>query len=204
MSAINFAIRRHNAGERDYTQDALDLYRDALAKGILTENGLLPKYTFLNIFNLAQLAGASEWALVFLEHDLQLLPEEDRLFAHRYCLATYHFRQGHYLAVLDLLSSVEFSEVFINLDARKMLLRSYFELNEWQALASLLTSFRIYLKRQHDIGYHREGYLNLIRFTKKLARAKQLTRARRKTIAAQIQQAKFVSEREWLLEKVAG
>lgn len=201
IAAINFAIRRHNRGEATYTRAALDLYREALERNILTENGLLPKYTFINIFNLAQLAGEREWARTFPDRYLHLLPTADRDNIHRYCLAGFHFRQGDYPQVLELLKSVEFTEVFINLDVRKMLLRSYFELGEWPALASLLDSFSAYLRRQKNIGYHREGYLNLIRFTKKLARAGNLSQTRAKAMAARIRQTKFVTEREWLLEK---
>lgn len=202
MAAINFAIRRHNRGEVQYTKAALALYREALDRNVLTENGLLPKYTFINIFNLAQLGGERDWALAFIDRYRGLLPAADRENIHRYCLAGWHFRKGDYPQVLELLRSVEFTEVFINLDVRKMLLRSYFELGEWPALDSLLDSFGAYLKRQKHIGYHREGYLNLIRFTKKLARAEGLPRARAKVLANRIRETKFVTEREWLLEKI--
>lgn len=202
MSAINFAIRRHNLGETAYTRLALALYREALERDVLADEGRLPKYTFINIFNLAQLAGDSAWAQTFIENYQFLLPETDRENIHRYCQAGLQFRQGNYSRVLELLRAVEFTEVFIYLDVRKMLLRSYFELEEWQALQSLLDSFRSYLRRQKDLGYHREGYLSLIRFTKKLARTSLQSPPRRAALAAQIREEKYVAEREWLLSKV--
>lgn len=204
MSAINFAIRRHNRGESAYTRLALELYRAALEQGVLADEGRLPRYTFINIFNLAQLAGETAWAQVFIEDYRYLLPEADRENIHRYCEAGLHFRQGNYSRVLELLRAVEFTEVFINLDVRKMLLRSYFELEEWAALHSLLDSFRLYLRRQKDLGYHREGYLSLIRFTKKLMRAGRQVSATGDQLAAQIRAAQFVAERDWLLRKLEG
>lgn len=201
MAAINFAIRRHNRGEAAYTHAALDLYRAALERDVLAEAGRLPKYTFINIFNLAQLAGETGWARDFLEQYHRLLPDSDRENIHRYGLAGLHFREGDYSVVLELLQTVEFTEVFINLDVRKMLLRSYFELGEWQALDSLLESFRTYVLRQKDLGYHREGYLSLIRFTKKLSRPLDL--AKRTALAARVRQAKLVTERDWLLSKLS-
>ena len=202
MAAINFAIRRHNRGETVYTRAALDLYRTALGRGVLADEGRLPKYTFINIFNLAQLAGDTAWAQAFIDDHNQLLPEADRANIYQYCLAGLHFRKGDYTRVLELLRAVEFTEAFIDLDVRKMLLRSYFELGEWQALDSLLDSFRTYVRRQKDLGYHREGYLALIRFTKKLMQAKSQAPVRRATLAARIRAAKFVTEREWLLAKI--
>ena len=49
-----------------------------------------------------------------------------------------------------------------------MLLRIYFELGEYDALESLLDSFATYLRRQQDLGYHREHYRNLIHFVRRL------------------------------------
>jgi len=201
MTAINFAIRRHNRGDRAYTREAFDLYREALDKGVLLENGQLPKYTFINILNLGQLLGEHNWSRAFLEQGKNLLPPTERDNAYRYGLAGYHFRRSEYEEVLTLLREVEFSDVFIQLDARKMLLRSYFELGEWPALASLLDSFKAFLHRQKALGYHRDSYLNLLRFTQKLMRAAGKRPAARKRLAASIAAAEAVAEREWLLEK---
>ena len=104
--------------------------------------------------------------------------------------------------MLELLRTVEFSEVFINLDVRRMLLKGYYELGEWSVLTSLLDSFKAYLRRQKDLGYHRESYLNLVKFTQKVMRVADKRVAARRQLAAQIQAVEAVAEREWLLEKL--
>jgi hypothetical protein len=202
MAAINYCIRRHNRGDRTYTREAFDLYRIALDRGVLVENGRMPAYTYTNINLLAHVAGESVWALGFLERYRPALPAAERDNTYRYNLAFHHFRGGRYGAVLDLLQQVEFSEVFVSLDVRKMLLRSYFELGEYAALDSLLASFRTFLRRRHELGYHRESYLNLLKFTKKLVRAVHASPRRRKMLADAIRAERAVAEREWLLQKV--
>ncbi len=204
MSAINFAIRRHNQGESQYTLAAFDLYKQALKQDVLAENGNLAKYTYINIFNLAQLAGDSAWARQFIDAYRDKLPSTDRNNIHRYCLAGYYFRQKNYSHVLELLHEVAFTEVFISLDVRKMLIRSYFALEEWLVLASLLDSFRAYLLRHRDLGYHRESYLNLIKYVKKLTRQEHLSPVRKRALVKQIQSEQWVTEREWLLEVLGG
>lgn len=201
MAAINFAIRRHNRGDRAFTREAFDLYREALDKGVLPENGQLPQYTFINILNLAQLLGEHTWSRTFLEEGQTLLPPAERDNTYRYGLAGYHFRRSEYEPVLALLREVDFSDVFIQLDARKMLLRSYYELGEWPALASLLDSFKAFLRRHKALGYHRDSYLNLVKFTQKLMKTIGKRPAARKRLAAQIQAAEAIAEREWLLGK---
>lgn len=202
MTAINFAIRRHNRGNRAYTREAFDLYREAFDKGVLSENAQLPPYTFINILNLAQLLGEHDWSRAFLEQGRPLLPPAERENTYRYALAGYHFRRSEYEPVLTLLREVDFSDIFIQLDARKMLLRSYYELGEWPALASLLDSFKAFLNRHKALGYHRDSYLNLIKFTQKLMKTTGKSRTARKRLAARIQAAEALAEREWLLGKL--
>ncbi|MFN8304660.1 MAG: hypothetical protein U0U46_19400 [Saprospiraceae bacterium] len=202
MTAINFAIRRHNRGEKNYTREALDLYRQALERGILLENEVLPKYTYINILNLAKLCGEHDWAAAFLENYRVALPDTDRDNIYRYAKAVLHFRSSDYRAVLELLREVEFPDVFIQIDARKMLLRSYFELHEWLPLSSLLESFKAYLRRRKGLGYHRESYLNFVKFTQKMVKTVGQGPARRRALAEKIRQTAAVAERDWLLENL--
>jgi hypothetical protein len=203
MSAINFCIRRHNRGELAFTREALDIYKIALNKDILLDNGMMSIYAYNNIHALAQLLGEREWAEIFLEKYQNHLPIETRENVFKYNLAIHHFRIGAYHLALELLRELQFSEVFINLDVRRMLLRSYFELGEWLPLASLLDSFNTYIKRQEKLGYHRDSYLNLIKYTKKLQKsAGKLTKADALKMKKAIESEKFVAEREWLLRVV--
>ncbi len=204
MSAINFCIRRQNRGERAYAREAFELYRSALETGILLENGVLPKYTYNNIHMLAQVSGERDWARTFLDEYRNNLSPTERDNIYRYNLAVFHFRAGEHKKVLEVLREVEFSEVFINLDVRRMLLKSYYELEEWPALDSLLDSFKAYLRRQKGLGYHRESYLNLIRFSKKMVKSAGKRDGAQRRLAAQITAVDAVAEREWLLSKLQG
>jgi len=83
-----------------------------------------------------------------------------------------------------------------------MLLRMYFETGETDALESLLDSFETYIRRQKDLGYHGENYLNLIRLTRKLLQTPPGEKDARKKLTAEIASSKALAEREWLLEKI--
>ncbi len=204
LLAINFCLRRHNRGERPtYTREALLLYRDALERGLLFENGRLQKFTFNNILRLACIGGERDWASLFLEQYRQYLSPEDRENTYLFNLASWHYLGGNYAQVPALLQTFDFSDHDTQLSARQMLLRSYFELQEWQALDSLLKSFYSFLRRRHDIGYQRLMYLNLIKCTRKLMTG-PLPRRKAELLAARIRAEPYVAEREWLLEKLVG
>ncbi|MBL7825820.1 MAG: hypothetical protein JNJ57_04260 [Saprospiraceae bacterium] len=202
MAAINFCIKKHNQGIREYTSEAFVLYREALEKGLLLENGILPKSTYGNINNLAHLTGASQWARQFLEQYKMNLSPDVMETVYKYNIAIHHFRCSEYSKTLELLRDIEFSEVFVNLDVRKMLARSYFEMGEWQALSSLVESSKAYLRRLKNTGYHRESYLNLMKFIPKVEKAMRQNKARRLALVNKIQSTKYVAEREWLVGKL--
>ena len=202
MAAINFCIRRHNQGEKQYTREALELYKKGIETGILLENEQLSRYTYGNINNLAHLVGETAWAKNFLDNYCIYLPAAERDKVYQYNIAIHHFRCSEYAQALELLRDIEFSEVFVNLDVRKMLVRSYFELGEWPALFSLLDSFRTYLRRQKQLGYHRESYLNFLKFTLRVEKTMRAGKAKRQALARRIAATPSVAEREWLLGKL--
>lgn len=203
VAAINFCIKQLNTGARSYIREALDLYRSGLQRNIIFEDGFLSKYTYNNIFLLAVALEEWDWARQFLEDYRSALPQRDRDSAHRYNLANYFFRKKDYERAQEILRHVEFRDPFYNLDARRMLIRIYFDTGEVMALDSLLDSFTIYLRRKRvSLGYHRELNLNFVRFVKNILHLKPADAPEKNSLREKILETKYVAEREWLLGKV--
>ncbi|HRI61488.1 MAG TPA: hypothetical protein PK228_17240, partial [Saprospiraceae bacterium] len=59
-----------------------------------------------------------------------------------------------------------------------------------------------WLRRHGELGYHREMYRNLARFTKRLLRLPPGNTEDRKRLETKILDTPLVAERSWLLEKV--
>lgn len=203
MMAINHGIRRINEGDRTAIRNTLDFYLLGLESKLLhDEQGLLSKYTYKNV--LMSYLALEEWgkARHFLEkYRLELIPAE-RENVYQYNLSILHFRQGDYDTTLDLLRNVTFSDPMYNLESRKMLLKIYFEQNAIGPLESLLENMLTWLRRHPEIGYHREMYRNLARFTGRLLRIPVQDKEARKRLAAKVRETPLVAERGWLLEKI--
>ena len=202
LMAINGCIRRMNSGQRIYIREAFDLYRAALDRDFLTENGVLSSFTYTNIIRAGVALGEHTWTERFLEEYRTRLHLRERDNHYRYNLAFVRFRQHDYARAMPLLQQVDFEDPLKNLDTRRMLLRSYYELREWDVLESLLYSFGAYLRRQKNLGYHRTTNENLLFFTKKLI---EIDRNNDKAVAAlraEIEAAPEVAERAWLLEQL--
>lgn len=196
--AINFCIRRLNAGERRYIREGFELYRAGLSSQVFLENGYLSRYTYRNILNLALALSEWDWALEYLHTFAPYLPPKERDNIFRYNLATFYFRRPDPEKALELLRYVEFRDVLYNFDARRMLLRIYYDRREWMALESLLDSFSAYLQRHRDGSYHYEMYHNLVRFTKRLIHLRAGDMAAQTRLLLDIEKSVHVAEREWL------
>jgi hypothetical protein len=201
LMAINGCIRRLNAGRKIYVREAFDLYKIALERGFLMENGTLSGFTYKNILRVAVGLGEHSWAENFLEQHRDALHPRERDNLYRYNLAYLRFRQRDFARALPLLQQVDLDDSLNNLDARRMLLQTYFELAEWDALESLLQSFGAYLRRQKNLGYHRTTNENLIAYAKKLMEADHKDRLAMRKLYDEIESRSDVAEKDWLLER---
>ncbi|MBL7794218.1 MAG: hypothetical protein JNK77_17945 [Saprospiraceae bacterium] len=199
LLAINYCIRRLNRGERRFIAEAFALYRDALEKEVLLEDGLLSKFTYNNILMLAIAQEDWDWADRFLDDYKQRLPARERENAYRYNRAVYFFRRPDYTKAMELLMHVEFRDLLYNLNARSMLLRIYYELGEYMALESHLDSFRNFLRRRAGLGYHRENYANLLKMVQKMLRSDLRKPNVRAALLEEAGQLRALAEREWLI-----
>ena len=202
LHAINYCIKRLNAGERHFIREAFELFRSGLKNKTLIYNGILSTFSYKNITRLGMALMENEWVEDFLESYKKYLHPRERDNNWRYNLAFFNFQQQKYKSAMQLLLQVEFKDVLYNLDARRILLKSYYELGEYNALDSLLDSFLQYIHRQKDIGYHRENNLNLVRFVKKIIHSRLEDKQIIHQLINEIAATNRLAEREWLLEKL--
>lgn len=200
--AINCCIKRLNKGKRQYIRECFELYRSGLENKVLLENGVISNYTYTNASKLALALKEFEWVESFLREYKTYLPANDRENVFNYNLAFVYFQKPDYENAMVLLQKVDFKNVLNNLDVRRMLLRIYYELEYYDLLESLLDSFKIYLSRQKNIGYHKDNYANLIYFVKKMLRTNLHDRAAKSKLVAEVEATPSIAEKSWLLEQL--
>lgn len=202
--ATNYCIKRLNKdkGDSKYLREGFDLYKSGLENDVFLENGYLADFNYKNISRLGLYLGEYDWVENFLNHYKKMLYPDTRENTYLYNLAFFYFQKPDYDNAMRLLQKVDFDDVLNNLDARRMLLRIYYELGEYEPLDSLLDSFKTYISRQKDIGYHKDNYLNLIRFVKKMIRHDLSNSTIRSALIDEIKNTPAFSEQNWLLEQL--
>jgi hypothetical protein len=202
LHAINFCIKKINNHESQYLNEYFDLTQIGLENKALMENGILSKFTFKNAVTVALKLSKWEWVKNFIENYKQYLHPKERQPTYNYNLAVYYFRTGDYTAAMPLLRQADFADIHADLAARCMLLQIYYETHATDALSSLLDSFSIFINRQKDINYHKDSYLNLIKYVKKILRGDMKDKAFKQQLVADIKETAYLAEREWLIEKL--
>lgn len=201
--ARNYCIRKLNTGEVAYVAELLDLFRFELAHGILlNELGQLSPSTFKNIVAVASRQREYDWAEQFVtDYAAHLEPRYHNDYLN-YNLARISFDRRDYARCIQLLSQVEYHDVFVAADARTLLVKTYFELDEHDALSALLDSFRQFVTRRKELAYHKENYLNIIKFTKRILSLGPYEKPRKNALEHALQNTKVLTEKVWLLDKL--
>ena len=198
LSAINYCIRKQNYGEIEFIREALTLYQEGLKTKILFDEGSISQYNYRNINMLALKINDFDFAENFLNTYKSFLPAKDREDIFQFNLGFFYFRKGDHTKAMSLLSKVNSKEANINLDARRVLARVYYELKEFKALQSHIETSKVYLHRQKDMSYGKEAYTNFFKFLEAVLNSDIKTKTERAKIVENIKTAKLCAEREWL------
>lgn len=203
LSAINVANACYQRGKEAYLREMLDLYREMLDQGLLQTGGLLSVHNYKNIVTLALRLGEYAWAEQFVEDNRIDLPEQTEKGVRHYNLANLRSHQGHYREALRHLQQVEFLDPFYQIGYKMLQLKIYYECDEIEALLSLVTTFRTFVRRQAQLSQQRkQAYLNFIRFSRALFMVKLGRQSNLDDLASQIEDADALIEKGWLKAKL--
>ncbi len=202
LLAINYCIKRLNRGEKKYFREGFELYRSGLESGILLENNMITQFTFNNTVALGLFLKEYNWIERFIENYQNKLNRKYRKNIVNFNLAKLYYEQGNYKKSMRLLVQFDPEDYLLNLAARTLLLKMYYELEEFDSLESLLESMRMYVQRKEVLSYHKQNFENIIRFTKKMMELPDYDKAGREKLRKQILNTKIRSEREWFLKQL--
>lgn len=207
----NFCIQKCNRGENKYLNELFDIYKLLLKNELLLENNVLKHTAYKNIVSLACRIKEYKWAKSFIED------YKDHLLL-KYKENAYNYNRAYLLCELEkndetlaLLNSVEFTDSHYAIDSKFILLKTYYALDEKDALEYFLISFFSYLKRNKDISEnYRKGALNFLSLFKKISQTnwskgvlgKEKFGEKVKDLELSVKEKEPVLNKTWLLEKV--
>lgn len=207
--ALNYCIRRINDGLPDGYPEALSLYRSLLDRGLLLDNGHLSQWTYKNITTAGLRCREFEWTEQFIRQYRSALPPAEQGNAFAYNLAALYFEKKNYAQALRSLQGVEFTDFSYHLGAKIIQLKSYFLLEETEALFALFEATEKLLRRNRSLSaYGKTANLNFLRALRQVyqwRQQKHLRRAgksdsRQSRLAEKVAALHPLANKDWLLE----
>lgn len=195
-------------GNLVHAHEALWLSKSMLAEGILYSGQYMSAHQFRNMVLLGILTKQFDWVREFMQRYKSEIAPEYRNNVHRFNLASLHFAVANYRKAQEALRDIQFSgsefiDVYYHLSYKTLLIKTYYETQEHEALLSALEALRIYLTRNQAISArNREAYKNFIKLTAKLMNLPQKHTTRRQNLSDLIARTTVLVEHEWLLEKI--
>jgi hypothetical protein len=196
-------IKKINAGKGAFFTPLFVNYQLMLKQGLMLDEGQMAPQDFKNIITVGLQVKAYDWVEQFIQEYTSQLPAPNQENALTYNLAKVYFAQKKYGKVIEQLREVAYSTHIYALGGKQILLKTYYETDEFLPLDSLIQSFRAYLRRNRVISKDvREQYLNFLRFLKRLSYIDPHKKDKLEKLRADIQLCSSVAQKSWLLEKI--
>lgn len=202
LMGINYCIRQVNREAEGYFQEIINLYRQGLEGGYLLENGILSRFTYYNMVAAGLRTGEYEWVENCIYQYRNKLERAYRESSFSFCLARVEYARENYQAALPLLQKANYRDPLLYLAAKTLLLKIYYETNEFDLVEANLDAMHNYIRRKRVIGYHRTNYLNIIRYVRKLMAVNPYDKKAIQLWREQLEKEEILTERRWLLERV--
>ncbi|MEM9821946.1 MAG: hypothetical protein AAF985_12775, partial [Bacteroidota bacterium] len=155
LLTINYCIRRMNAGIQRFEQEVLDWYQIGLQEEHLMNNGHLSRFTYRNITTMGLIIQDYQWVENFIHEYKDRLEKQYRESAYGFNLARLAYAKKDYSTALQLLQQSAHKDLLLNLGAKTLALKIYYELEEYNLLDSHLDAMTNFIRRKKIIGYHR-------------------------------------------------
>ena len=204
LFAINQCIRMINRGEIQYGRECLALYHTALEKGYFLLDGYLSRFTYNNVAAIAIKVGDFDWAEQFSNEYKSYLRADEKESSYHLNLAHVNYQKKNYEEALASLQIVDFSDHLFNLAAKTIQMKIYYETEEYNLLDSHLDAMQMYLLRKKVIGYHKNNYKNVIRYTKRLVKCNPYDKDEKNNLSIVVRNEEILSEKKWLMKQLGS
>ena len=204
LMAINYCIGQMNRGKDEFIREAFELYQQGFKNGVFLENSFVSPWTFHNVVVIGLKLRDYEVTKDFINDNQIYLEDKYRESFVNYSFALFYYEKRDFSKAMDYLLQYEHDEMIINLRAKIMLLKIYYQQDEINALESLLGSMRTYLSRKKVMGYHKDNFKNIIQLTKKLLKVKPYDQKQKDKLKTLIEEANPLTtdDRNWLLTQL--
>ena len=205
LSALlsNFCIKKINTQEFKYYMELMGLYKFNIQHNIVLENNLIVNSTFRNYIQIALRCDEIVWARTFIKEYQKYLKPIEQESTVSICQALISFKEKKYNNTIKELTQVNFHDYQLDILARLLLSRAYYELDELETLGYLVDSFKKYLQRNKKIDPRLiipcKNFLKNLSILMNINPRDALKLGKLKI---SVQEQSQLAEKQWIIEKI--
>lgn len=191
-----------------YYKTMYELYQIQIEHNLLYQNGSLFPGLVNNIITISLKLGYLDWAEAFLEEHKNHIPKGYRENTYLYNLASIQFERKGYHDAMNILNRLNYKDTFLTLRIKRLQLKIYFELCEWELLDAAINTSRVFLHRLNKVS---ESHKNVnLAFVNQVSSIYKLQLSATKNdfqkechkMLQSIENIPVLPERKWLMSKL--
>ncbi len=204
IGVFNYCNVQLKNGKTSFLREIFELFKLALTHELYLEDGYItPPGFYRNVTMAALRLGELKWAGAFIEEYREKLHPDVRDNYYSYCLAAVHFYKQEYRQTVLHLLAFDFQHPYQYMEHKVLLAKTYYELEEEDALEALLHATRIYLHRDTIFPDHiKDAYKNYIRVLSRLIRVRYAPNEEKQQVVEEVKSIEPLEDKEWLYEKI--
>lgn len=202
LLALNFCIRRYNAGDKAFLPTEFDLYKAGLESGYLISEGRLSRFTYRNIMTVCIALEDWKFAESFTIQYRDFLDAKFAESSYHFNMARLTYHKKDYSSAEKHLQQTEFEELFVQLAARVVQIKISHETESTDLLQAQLANLKKFLyRRKKELGYHLENYQNFVKFAEKLPAFQFWSKTKQSDYLNRLHATPNCADREWLIDQ---
>lgn len=204
LFAQNFCIKKLNEEDVEYARIGLRLYQEMMDKNLLLENSIISRFAYRNIVSMGVLIKEFDWVEQFIKEYTPFLEVNYRESMPNLSLGRLHYERGELDKAMMLLQKADYTDLLLNLSAKTILMKIYYELDEFDLLSAHLAAMKKFISNQNSLGEaYKTIYNNIVTFTKKMIEINFNDKKILAKLVTEIKNEKVLTERKWMLKMLS-
>lgn len=190
--------------DSDNARETLDWYKFLIEKDSLAQrSGLITSQTMANVVNHAVSLNEIDFAEKIVNKYASRLPESSRENTYSYCMASISFGKGDFGKSLEYLSRISDEKLMRKYFLKKLYLKIYYELNDYESFCYAFDSYLHFRKRNKLDNQARElKFRNFGHYIKKLFNLRNAFNRYESELLRRDVSSMIGSEQNWFILKL--
>jgi hypothetical protein len=202
-SLANYCINKMALGEERFLNDLYKIHTNFEEIGFYEKNKNIQYTDFMSVIICGLNMKQTKWVNYFFEKYKSNIASEVKRDTINLASASIAFASKKYKDAIGKINNVGYKYTYFYLKSRETLIKTYYELGEFESLEAAIDAAKHYLVRHKEVlSIHYERFMLFLNYVKKLTRLDKKQKQEIKMLMKKLDENRHTISREWLIEKI--